>query len=92
MTCHGKSSLTAPWKFPRRWKHPDATRRTYSSTASYRPAIAGLASELSECFIFSEYARDLIRADQKRRATERIDALILEGLDSGQPILGTPEH
>jgi antitoxin ParD1/3/4 len=34
----------------------------------------------------SEYVRELIRADQKRRAKERLDALLLEGLDSGEPI------
>ena len=31
----------------------------------------------------SEYIRELIRADQKRKAEDRIDALLLEGLDSG---------
>jgi antitoxin ParD1/3/4 len=40
----------------------------------------------------SEYVRDLIRADQKRRAEERIDALLLEGLDSGQAIAVTSEY
>lgn len=40
----------------------------------------------------SEYVRDLIRADQKRRAEERIDALLLEGLNSGEPIEVTPEY
>lgn len=30
----------------------------------------------------SEYFRDLIREDQKRRAAERLEALLLEGLDS----------
>jgi len=34
----------------------------------------------------SEYVRDLIRLDQKRKAEERIDALLLEGLGSGAPI------
>ena len=34
----------------------------------------------------SEFVRELIRAGQKRRATERLDALLLEGLDSGEPI------
>jgi antitoxin ParD1/3/4 len=34
----------------------------------------------------SEYVRELIREDQKRRAKERLDALLLEGLDSGKPI------
>ena len=36
--------------------------------------------------------RELIRADQKRRAEERIDALLLEGLDSGTPIPVTQEY
>ena len=40
----------------------------------------------------SEYVRDLIRADQKRTIGERIDTLLLEGLDSGQPIPVTPEY
>jgi antitoxin ParD1/3/4 len=31
----------------------------------------------------SEYVRELIREDQKRRATERLTALLIEGLDSG---------
>jgi antitoxin ParD1/3/4 len=34
----------------------------------------------------SEYVRELIRADQKRRAKEKLDALLLEGLNSGNPI------
>ncbi len=40
----------------------------------------------------SEYVRELIRADQKRQAEERIDSLLLEGLDSGVPIPVTPEY
>lgn len=40
----------------------------------------------------SEYVRELIRADQKRRAEERIDALLLEGLDSGEPISVTKDY
>lgn len=39
----------------------------------------------------SEYVRSLIREDQKRRAEDRIEALLLEGLDSGHPIEITPE-
>ena len=34
----------------------------------------------------SEYVRELIRGDQKRRAKERLDVLLLEGLDSGKPL------
>jgi antitoxin ParD1/3/4 len=40
----------------------------------------------------SEYVRDLIRTAQKRKMEERIDALLLEGLDSGEPIPVTPEY
>ena len=40
----------------------------------------------------SEYVRELIRADQRRKSEERIDALLLEGLDSGPPIPVTPEY
>ena len=31
----------------------------------------------------SEYIRELIRQDQKRRAEERLEALLVEGLNSG---------
>lgn len=34
----------------------------------------------------SEYVRHLIREDQKREAQERIEAALLEGLNSGPPI------
>jgi antitoxin ParD1/3/4 len=34
----------------------------------------------------SEYVRELIRADQKRADEQRIDALLIEGLGSGEPI------
>ena len=40
----------------------------------------------------SEYIRDLIRADQKRKAEERLEALLLEGLHSGEPIEVTAEY
>jgi antitoxin ParD1/3/4 len=33
----------------------------------------------------SEYVRDLIREDEKRKAQERLEALLLEGLRSGEP-------
>ena len=38
----------------------------------------------------SEYVRELIRGDQKRRAKERLDILLLEGLDSGKPLPASP--
>lgn len=34
----------------------------------------------------SEYVRELIRADQRRTARERLDVEILKGLDSGDSI------
>lgn len=40
----------------------------------------------------SEYVRDLIRRDQERQAEERLERLLLEGLESGAPIEITPEY
>ena len=40
----------------------------------------------------SEYFRDLIREDQKRHAQERLERLLLEGLESGEPIEVTKEY
>lgn len=39
----------------------------------------------------SEYIRQLIREDQKRSNQQRLEALLLEGLDSGAPIEATEE-
>ncbi len=39
----------------------------------------------------SEYLRELIRNAQKEKARARLEALLLEGLDSGDPIEMTPE-
>ena len=33
----------------------------------------------------SEYVRDLIRDDEKRASQEKLEALLLEGIQSGQP-------
>ena len=40
----------------------------------------------------SEYIRNLVRDDQKRRAEAKLEALPLEGLNSGEPIEITPEY
>jgi antitoxin ParD1/3/4 len=40
----------------------------------------------------SEYIRELIRQDQKRRTDDRLEALLLEGLNSGTPLEITPEY
>jgi antitoxin ParD1/3/4 len=40
----------------------------------------------------SEYVRELVRRDRKQRAEERLEALLLEGLNSGEPIEITPEY
>ncbi len=40
----------------------------------------------------SEYLRDLVRQDQKRSSEDRLEALLLEGLNSGNPIDITPEY
>lgn len=39
----------------------------------------------------SEYLRELIREDKKRKAQERLEALLLEGFESGDPLPVTPE-
>lgn len=39
----------------------------------------------------SEYIRELIRDDQRRAAREKLEALLLKGLDSGEPVEVTPE-
>ncbi len=40
----------------------------------------------------SEYFRDLVRDDQKRLAQERLDTLLMEGLESGAPIEVTESY
>ena len=40
----------------------------------------------------SEYIRALIRDDQKRRTEEKLETLLLEGLNSGEAIEITPEY
>lgn len=40
----------------------------------------------------SEYLRELLRQDQKHRAEEKLETLLLEGLNSGDPIHVTPEY
>lgn len=39
----------------------------------------------------SEYVRELIRNAQKAKAQARLETLLLEGLDSGDPIEITPD-
>ena len=40
----------------------------------------------------SEYIRELLRQDQKRSAREKLEAMLLEGMNSGEPIEITPEY
>ena len=39
----------------------------------------------------SEYVRDLIRDDEKRKAQERLETVLMEGLQSGKPAEMTPQ-
>jgi antitoxin ParD1/3/4 len=39
----------------------------------------------------SEYVRELIRDDEKRKAQEKLEALLLEGIQSGEPTEMTRE-
>ena len=40
----------------------------------------------------SEFIRALLRDDHKRRAREKLEALLLEGVNSGEPLESTPEY
>jgi antitoxin ParD1/3/4 len=40
----------------------------------------------------SEYILKLIREDEKRTAEEKLEALLLKGVNSGDPIEITPEY
>ena len=39
----------------------------------------------------SEYVRELIRDDEKRKAQEKLEALLIEGLESGEATEMTPQ-
>ena len=39
----------------------------------------------------SEFLRELIREDRKRKAQERLETLLLDGLESGESVPVTPE-
>lgn len=39
----------------------------------------------------SEYVRELVRADQKRKDKDQLEELLLKSLNSGEPIDITPE-
>ncbi len=40
----------------------------------------------------SEYVRELVRRDQKERAEIRLETLLLEGIESGDPVPLNPEY
>lgn len=40
----------------------------------------------------SEYIRQLVREDQKRATQERLEALLMEGIESGPSIEITPDY
>jgi antitoxin ParD1/3/4 len=40
----------------------------------------------------SEYVRELLRQDLKRRAEDQLEAMLLDGLKSGDPIEITPQY
>ncbi len=40
----------------------------------------------------SEYIRQLVREDQNRLAQERLEELLMEGIESGEAIEATPEY
>ncbi|MHC5738737.1 type II toxin-antitoxin system ParD family antitoxin [Nostoc sp.] len=59
---------------------PDAMRTYIEKTV----ATGGYSS-------VSEYFRELVRQDQKRQAAERLETMLLEGLNSGNATEMTPD-
>ncbi|NCO34842.1 MAG: hypothetical protein AUJ92_00755 [Armatimonadetes bacterium CG2_30_59_28] len=45
-----------------------------------------------QCATPSDYVEELIRLDERRKAREKLEALLLEGLDSGPVEEVTPEY
>ena len=56
--------------------------------------IAFVEEQIEQCVYgtASEFVRALIREAQTKKERERIDALLLAGLNSGAPIEATPEY
>ena len=40
----------------------------------------------------SDYIGELVRKDQQRKAEAKLEAFLLEGVNSGEPIEATPEY
>jgi antitoxin ParD1/3/4 len=71
-------------------KHDDMTSMNVSLPEALRAFVTERAQGRfgSE----SEHIRELIHGDQRRAAQEKLEAKLLEGLDSGDPIEVTPEY
>lgn len=70
-------------------KDPDLTRLNISLTRDQREYVCERAVEYGSA---SEYMRELIRKDERQRAEEKLEALLIEGLDSGPAVRGGKEY
>jgi antitoxin ParD1/3/4 len=71
-------------------KHDDMTSMNVSLPDGLRAFVTERAK--GRFGSASEYIRELIREDQRRSAQEKLEALLIEGLESGEPIEVTPEY
>ena len=64
------------------------------SAGFYRADIEhiSLPDPMKDCVDHQVASGKLIREDEKRRAEDKLEALLLEGLNSGDPIEITPEY
>lgn len=69
-------------------KSPDLTSLNISLPRGQREYVAACVTE-GGYGSASEFVRELIRKDAKERAADKLQAMLLEGLDSGPPIRGS---
>lgn len=69
-------------------KTPDLTSLNISLPRDQRDYVAECVAE-GGYGSASEFVRELIRKDAKERAEDKLQAMLLEGLDSGPPIRGS---
>ncbi len=69
-------------------KAPDLTSLNISLPRDQRDYVAECVAD-GGYGSASEYMRELIRKDAKERAEDKLQAMLLAGLDSGSPIRGS---
>ncbi len=71
---------------------PDPLTTLNVSLPSSQRAFVEAVSTEEGYTTLSEYVRELIRRDQRARAEQHLDALLIEGIRSGAPVPVTTKH